>query len=1003
MRYEIAEHSPGRGREARARQGEASGNADGLNICVDLRPLPGAPLRPLPVGEAKALEYMLKLLLILLFVPTLQAQGKITTPKEQFGFNIGDDYVLVNYTQYEAYLKKLGQESDRLTVLPIGKSSEGRTMYAGIITSPENTKKLDRFKEIARRLSRAESLTDEQARALAAEGKSIVWIDGGLHATEVLGAQQLIELQYQMVSRNDPETMRLLNDDIVITCLVNPDGMELVSNWYMREADPMRRSTANVPVLYNKYAGHDDNRDFYMVNLSESDAINRILYREFYPAIMYNHHQTGPAGTVMFSPPFRDPFNFNFDPLILSELDEVSGAMHSRFIAENKPGVTMRSNANYSTWYNGGLRTTTYFHNIIGILTESIGNPTPVEIPLIFRQQLPRQDLMYPIAPQLWHFRQSIDYSITANRAILDYASRHKDQMLYNQYLMGRNSIERGSRDSWTISPHRLAAVEASAEGDRQDDQRAAGQRAGRGGGVGAAAGGGARGAGGNFTGAAAKKYWDMLHDARLRDPRGYVIPSDQPDFLTAIKFLNTLIKNGIEIQHADAPFAVAGKTYPAGSYVVKTNQAYRPHVLDMFEPQDHPDDFAYPGAPPTRPYDNTGWTLAYIMGVKFDRILNGFDCPCRRLPIEEIKPVPGKITQAVAPAGYLISHEVNDSFVAVNRLLNSGEDVYSMKAAFTSAGRKWPAGTHFIPAKPSTLAKLQKLATEVGLNFEAVPVKPMGEALMLRPLRIGLVDRYGGSMPSGWIRYELEKFEFRFTPVFPPALDQGNLSQKFDVLVVPSDLIPAAAGTGAGGDAPPAAANVNPETIPTEFRDRIGTVTAAKTFPQLKKFMEDGGTVVTIGNATSLALQLGLPLSSALVEKAPDGRETALPGTKFYVPGSVMEAAVDNTNPLAFGMSDRVDFFFENDPSFKLKPDAQAKGVKAVSWFDSDHPLRSGWGWGQGYLKDSVAVVDAQVGKGKLFMYGPEITYRGQPHGTFKFLFNGIYYGRTETVNLSQ
>ena len=125
---------------------------------------------------------------------TLQAQSKITTPKEQFGFNIGDDYVLVNYTQYEAYLKKLGQESNRLTVLPIGKSSEGRTMYAGIITSPENTKKLDRFKEIARRLSRAEGLTDDQARALASEGKSVIWVDGGLHATEVLGAQQLIEV-----------------------------------------------------------------------------------------------------------------------------------------------------------------------------------------------------------------------------------------------------------------------------------------------------------------------------------------------------------------------------------------------------------------------------------------------------------------------------------------------------------------------------------------------------------------------------------------------------------------------------------------------------------------------------------------------------------------------------------------------------------------------------------------------------------------------------------------
>ena len=164
---------------------------------------------------------------------------------------------------------------------------------------------------------------------------------------------------------------------------------------------------------------------------------------------------------------------------------------------------------------------------------------------------------------------------------------------------------------------------------------------------------------------------------------------------------------------------------------------------------------------------------------------------------------------------------------------------------------------------------------------------------------------------------------------------------------------------------------------------------------------MEEGGTVITIGNATNLALHLGLPVSSALIEKSPDGKETPLPATKFYVPGSVLQAA--STTPIRWrlAMSEKVDFFFENDPSFKLKPDAQAKGVKPVSWFDSDQSLRSGWGWGQGYFKDSVAVVDAQVGKGKLFLFGPEITYRGQPHGTFKFLFNGIYYGRTETVTL--
>src|SRR5206468_3691543 len=352
-------------------------------------------------------------LLLLLSIATIRARTRITTPKEQFGFDIGDDYVVVNYTQYVDYLKKLSRESDRLKVEEIGKSSEGRSMYLAIITSSENQENLARYKEISRRLAAAEGLDEDQARALEREGKTVVWIDGGLHATEVLGAQQLIEIIYRLNSRTDPETMRILNDDIILCTLVNPDGMELVSNWYMREPDPKKRSTTGLPRLYQKYIGHDDNRDFYMMNMSESVNANRMMYREWFPAIMYNHHQTGPAGAVLFAPPFRDPFNYNFDPLIPLGIDTVGAAIHTRLAAENKPGAVMRSGAPYSTWFNGGIRTTSYFHNQIGILTESIGNPTPVEIPFVLDMQLPRADVPNPIAPGIFPFHTAIEYSIT--------------------------------------------------------------------------------------------------------------------------------------------------------------------------------------------------------------------------------------------------------------------------------------------------------------------------------------------------------------------------------------------------------------------------------------------------------------------------------------------------------------------------------------------------------------------------------------------------------------
>ena len=405
------------------------------------------------------------------------SHAQITTPKQQFGFQLGADYHLANYTQLVEYWRKLEQESDRMKVEVIGKTEEGRDMLMAIVTSPENHARLDHYRQIARRLALAEGLSDDEARALAKEGKAVVWIDGGLHATEVLVAQQLMETVYRMLSLNDDETLRFLRDVIILFNCPNPDGLELVANWYMRHEDPKRRSSRGIPRLYQKYIGHDNNRDFYLVSQKETEALCRVFYHQWFPQIVFNHHQTGPSGTVLFAPPFRDPFNHNYDPLVPIGINLVGAAIHQRFLVEGKPGATMRSGASYSTWWNGGLRTNTYFHNMIGLLTETIGSPTPMEIPLRLERQLAHGDLPSPIKPQKWHFRQSLEYSVTSNRAVLDVASRHREQFLFNIYRMGKNSIERGSRDHWTIRPDRIAAARVAMEKDRDAGPRRRGAR----------------------------------------------------------------------------------------------------------------------------------------------------------------------------------------------------------------------------------------------------------------------------------------------------------------------------------------------------------------------------------------------------------------------------------------------------------------------------------------------------------------------------------------------
>jgi len=927
---------------------------------------------------------------MLAFVITARAQsGHLTTPKEAFGFDIGDDYQLANYTQLSAWWKKLASESDRMKLVEIGKTEEGRPQYMAILTSPENQKKLDHYKEIARKLALSEGITDAEAHALAHEGKAVVWIDGGLHASEVLGAQQLLEVVWEMVSRNDPETLRFLNDVIILAVHANPDGMELVSNWYMRESDPMKRSTQSVPRLWEKYAGHDNNRDFYMSNLAESTNMNHVLYHEWFPQIMYNHHQTGPAGAVMFAPPFRDPFNYNFDPLIPLQIEMVGSAMHSRFVAEGKGGTVQRSGSTYSTWYNGGLRTTTYFHNMIGLLTETIGNPTPVEVPLVPERQLPVSDGPLPIPPGTWHFRTSIEYSMTANRAVLDLASKYREDFLYNIYRMGRNSVERGNRDSWTVTPKRILALEEAAKSQN------------------APTGGRNGGGGGNqlMPGqqiVPTNLYASVLHDPALRDPRGYIVPADQTDFPTATKFINTLIKNGVTVLRATRDFEVAGHKYPANSWVVKSAQAFRPHVLDMFEPQDHPNDFRYPGGPPIPPYDVTGYTLAFQMGVKFDRILDAFDGPFE--PVNGLqKAPPEKIRGPLQPTGYLISHQQNDSFVLVNRLLKNSDEVYWLEKPVAVAGRPAAEGAMYVPARARTRPLMDRAASELGVDIEGVQSKPSGAALKLKPVRIGLWDQYGGSMTSGWLRYIFEQFEFPFQVVFPQALDSGDLASRFDVLVFPSGAMTRAAGTNEGGRGggfgfrQPAA-----DEIPDEWRKALGYVTTEKTIAQLRKFVESGGTIVTIGDSTALARLFNLPVRDALTEKTPDGKEHPLPREKFYVPGSVVAMSVDNTNPVAYGMPPTSDAFFENSPAFRLGPEAELKGVKPVAWYPNATPLRSGWAWGQGYLDGAVAAAEAPMGEGKVFLLAVEAAFRGQPHGTFKLLFNSIYAGPAKPATLA-
>ena len=889
------------------------------------------------------------ILSLLISTITFSQTQNVPTPFSHFGFSIGDNYHLATFTQTEAYLQKIAASSNKVKLVSIGKTEEGRNHYMMIVSDPSNLANLQKYKSISQRMARAEGISASEAKQLANEGKAVVWIDGGLHATEVVGIHQWIETLYQIITRTDEETKRILKSTIILFVHANPDGQELVSNWYMRNADTLKRTSSNLPRLYQKYIGHDNNRDFYMMNMSESKNMSRQQYIEWMPQILYNHHQTGPPGTVVAGPPYRDPFNYVYDPLLITSIDAVGAAMVNRLNAEAKPGYTMKGGSVYSTWWNGGLRTTAYYHNIVGLLTEIIGNPTPSKVPFIPQRLIPSSANPFPITPQPWLFKNSIDYSISLNYAVLNYAARYKEELLMNIYTMGTHSIEAGSKNNWTLSPKKVELVTDLYKADQIELR-------------------------GDSLPTA---YFEKIYKSpELRDPRGYIIPNNQTN--TAIDFVNILIQSGIRVEKATADFVVAGTSYPLGSYIVKTNQAFRPHVLDMFEPQDHPNDFLYPGGPPVRPYDAAGWTPAYTMGIQFARILESFDGPFETIPYGTVQKAMGKFEKSTNTlSGYSFAANDNSSFILVNDLLKAGAEVSKSKDLF------------YVAASPISLSVIEKAVALNGIKINSETTKSAAFINKISAKRIALWDNYGGSMSSGWVRWIFEQYHFPFTLVYPKEIDTTGLKDKYDVLVFVDGAIPALRAEVPTGYIPP---EPKIEDIPAEFQPWLGRISASKSIPSLKSFLESGGTIVTIGSSANLAYHLKLPVKNALVEMV-NGKERNLPGEKFYIPGSVMQVELDNNHPANWGMGKKADVYFSASPVFKLLPDAIAQEeITPLAWYASDKTLRSGWAFGQPYLQDGVAAFVAKVGKGKLFVYGPEITFRGQTHGTYKMLFNQLF-----------
>lgn len=830
-----------------------------------------------------------------------RAAASVPAPKDVFGFTPGDDYKLASHEQLLDYYRKLDAASDRVLVEEIGKSVEGRPLVLVLISNEANLKNRARYKEIARKLAVARGTSEAEARALAKEGKAIVWIDAGLHATEVAAAQHAPELAWWLASSEDDEAKRVRENAILLLMpSMNPDGLDIVRNWYYENLGTPFETT-RPPILYHHYVGHDNNRDWYMFTQVETQAVARQLYHEWFPQIVYNHHQSSPFPGRIWGPPMKDPVNPNLDPLIVSTINQIGEHMRKRFDEEEKPGYN--SHIQYDMWWNGSMRGAPDFHNMAGFLTEtalySYATPKcygPDEVPDTFGERhknmpakIPGTNYTQPWLGGCWPLRQAVEYMLTASRATLDIAAKLKDDYLFNIWRMGTRQIARGEK----------------AEGG----------------------------------------------------PYAYVIDlAAQHDPTRTVEFLRTLRIGGVEIRQAEAPFTAGGKQYPAGTYVIGP-QAFRPYVIDLMEPKRFPERRLYPGGPPDPPYDMTGYELGFQMGVKADRVTEAFALPARMM--DAIPPAPGGV-EGTGTAGYAMSPALNLGVKAVNRLLGAGAKV------------AWAAdGTVIVQGVSRDV--VDKQGRELGVSFRALDTLP-GDLRPVRAPRIGLYKSWLANMDEGWTRWLLEQYEFQFKSLSNEDIRTADLSQ-FDILIFADES---------------EARILNghlPSTMPEKYVGGIGVEGAAR----VRQFVENGGWLMAWDSAIDFAIDtLALPVRNNVAGTRP---------SEFFIPGTLVRVVTKPSDPLAHGMEENAVAMFNSSQVIAVVPPASAGKARAprdvdvfVTYAPKDF-LVSGWELGgQRYLAGRPAGVRVPVGKGQAVLYGFRPAWRGQPHNTFKLLFNPLF-----------
>jgi hypothetical protein len=852
----------------------------------------------------------------------------ITSPDEAFGFQPGADRKLADWKELTTYFRKLGSESDRVRFEEVGKTTEGRPFVTVTISAPENIAHLDHYKSIQKKLADPRTTSPQEAKQLVAEGKTVLVVTCNIHSTEIASSQSATEFAYKLATGDTPEIRGILHNVIIVLVpSLNPDGQQLVVDWYKKYLGTPYEGNSPV-VLWHHYTGHDDNRDWATFTQVETRLAVEKVINPWHPQILYDLHQMGSNGPRIYLPPWVDPIDPNVDPVLVESMNALGVNTALEIGQTGKQGVLVHGV--YDFW--SPLRDYIALHNGLRVLTESasVNIASPIEIPfdkldhgIGYDAKVSTWNFPDPWKGGTWRLGDIVNYQIDAFFSIANNASVFRERYLNNFYQIGLRAVNQ-------------------------------------------------------HTG-----------------PYAYVIPVEQNDSATTARLINTLRIGAVDVEQATADFDADGKHYSRGSYIVQLAQPYGGFAKTLLEIQHYPNIAEYPGGPLQRPYDVTATTLPLLFGVNAVAVDNKFSVASSKVDVA--KPATGRFEKSSNGNGYLIADNTNSSLYALFALLKEGVKAYRL------TGGSAEPGTIYIPQQEGIDARLTGIAARFPIEIHEATAAPTGNALQVRLPRIGLYQSWIASMDEGWTRWIFDQNNIPYTRVVDADIRKGDLNQRFDVILIPDNAAraitsgrggfgeglggPQAAPGGTARKSSAAAASTNdsgavaaefargPKT-PPEFTGGLGDDGVAS----LKAFTEGGGTIITLNKASQVYAQK----DSGTVTDA----LASVDRKAFYIPGSILQVSVDNTNPIAFGSTPTVPIFYENGPTFGVSGDA-----RSVASFTSDKPLLSGWILGGEFLKGTSAIAEKPVGKGRIILFGFRPQYRAQSEVTYKFLFNALLY----------